>query len=81
MYIFIIIYTIKELELVNLRMSKWRIGSVMQWFSTLLNLLFCDTVPHVVVTSNHKIISLLFSNCNSATVMNYDVNSCAFQCS
>jgi hypothetical protein len=31
-------------------------------------------VPHVLVTPNHKIISLLLPNCNFATVMNCNVN-------
>jgi hypothetical protein len=33
-----------------------------------------NTVPHGVVAPNHKIISLLFHNCNFATVRNYNVN-------
>jgi hypothetical protein len=81
MYIFIIIYTIKEREGKTLRMSKWGTGNVMQWFSTFLILLLRNTVSHAVVTSNHKIILLLFHNCNSATVMNYNVNIGVFQCS
>ena len=33
-----------------------------------------NTVPHVMVTDNPKIISLLLHNCNFATVMNHNVN-------
>ena len=33
-----------------------------------------NTVPHVVVTPNYKIILLLLHNCNFATVMNHYVN-------
>ena len=33
-----------------------------------------NTVPHVVVTPNHKSISLLLHNCNFATLMNCNVN-------
>lgn len=33
-----------------------------------------NIVPHVVVTFNHKIISLLFHNWNFATVINSNVN-------
>jgi hypothetical protein len=33
-----------------------------------------DIVLHVVVTLKHKINSLLFHNCNFATVMNHNVN-------
>ena len=58
--------------------SACQVGSVLntveQWFSTFLMLRPFNTVPHVVVTSNHKIISLLLHNCNFATVMNYNVN-------
>ena len=31
-----------------------------------------NTVPHAVVTPNHKIISLLLHNCNFVTVRNRD---------
>ena len=34
------------------------------------------TVPHSVVTPNHKVISLLLNNRNLVTVMNHNVNSC-----
>ena len=37
----------------------------MQWPFTL--------VPHIVVTPNYKIISLLLHNCNFSTVMYHDV--------
>ena len=33
-----------------------------------------NRAPHVVVTPNHKIISLLLHNCSFATVMNHNVN-------
>lgn len=33
-----------------------------------------NTVPHGVVTPDHKIISLLLYNCNFATVMNHNIN-------
>ena len=34
-----------------------------------------NSVPHAVVTPNHKIISLLLRNCDFATVMKRDVNT------
>ena len=33
-----------------------------------------DAVPHVVVTPNYKIISLLLHNCDFATAINCNVN-------
>jgi hypothetical protein len=42
-------------------------------YSTVSNFLMLrpfNTVPHVVVTPTHKIISLLLPNCNFATFMN-----------
>ena len=33
-----------------------------------------NTVPYVVVTSNHKIISSLLHNCNFTTVVERSVN-------
>ena len=45
-----------------------------QWFSTFLTLWPFNTVPRVVETPNHKTISLLFHDCNYATVMNRKVN-------
>ena len=45
----------------------------MQWFSTFLMLWHFNTVPYVVVTSNHEIISLPLNNSNSVTVMNHNV--------
>lgn len=44
-----------------------------QWFSAFLWPL--NTVPHVVLTPNRNIISLLFYNCTFATVMNRNVIS------
>ena len=44
-----------------------------QWFSTFL--MPFNTIPHVV-TSSHKIISLLLHNYNFATVINCNVNIC-----
>lgn len=46
--------------------------------STFLTLRPFNTVPHVVMTPNHKIISLLLHSTNFATVMNCNVNICAF---
>lgn len=41
-----------------------------QHFSAFFMLLWpFNTVPHVVVTPNHKTISLIFHNCNFATVV------------
>ena len=37
-----------------------------------------NIVLHVVVTSNHKIISLLLPNYNFAAVVNHNVNICVF---
>ena len=45
-----------------------------QWLSTFLTLGSFNTVPHVEVTNNQKIISLLFHNCNFVTVMNHNIN-------
>lgn len=33
-----------------------------------------NTVPHIVVTANHKIISLLFQNINFAIIVNCNVD-------
>ena len=44
-----------------------------QWFSTFLMLRPFNTVPHVVVTPNHEVISLLLYNYDFATVMNHNV--------
>lgn len=41
---------------------------------SLLTLQPCDTVPHIVVTPNHKIISLLLHNYNLAIDMDCNVN-------
>ena len=46
-----------------------------QCFSTFLMLPPLNTVPHVVVTPNHKIISLLLRDYNFANVMNHNVNN------
>jgi hypothetical protein len=35
-----------------------------------------NTVPHVVVTPNIKLFSLLLHNCNFASVLNCSVNIC-----
>jgi hypothetical protein len=45
-----------------------------QWLSTFLMLGPFNTVPHVVVTPKHKMISILLHNYNFATVINYNVN-------
>ena len=56
-------------------MYIWEIHWTEQWFSAfLMPWPFNNTVPHVVVTSNHKIILLLLHNCNFATVINHNVN-------
>jgi hypothetical protein len=41
----------------------------------LLNAVTLNTVPHDVVTPNHKIILLLLLNCNFAIAMNPNVNT------
>jgi hypothetical protein len=33
-------------------------------------------IPHVVVTPNHKIISLIHHTSNVTTVMNHNINTC-----
>lgn len=43
-----------------------------EWF---LILRPANTVPHVVVTPNHKTISLLLHSCNFTTVVNHNVNT------
>lgn len=47
---------------------------VSKWFSIFLILSPFNTVPHGVVTPDHKIISLLLYNCKFATVMNHNIN-------
>ena len=49
-----------------------------QWLTSFLILISFNAVPRVVVTPNHKIISLLLQNCNFPTVMNCNVNICVF---
>lgn len=44
------------------------------WFSTIPLLQPCKTVPPVMVTPNHKSISLLLQNCSSVAVMNHNAN-------
>ena len=43
------------------------------WVSTFLILQLLNTVSHVVVNPNHKIISLLLHNCNFAAIINNNV--------
>ena len=45
-----------------------------QWFSTFLMLQPFNTVIHIMVSPNHKIISLPLHHCNFSTVMNGNVN-------
>lgn len=47
--------------------------------STFLTLQPLNTVPHVVGTSNHTLISLLLHNYSYATVMNCNINIYVFQ--
>jgi hypothetical protein len=53
----------------------WEMG-LKQRFSTFLmpRLRLFNTVPHVVVTPSHKIVSLTLYNCNFATVINHTTN-------
>lgn len=55
-------------------LNKCYLFPVGQWFSTFLTLWPCNTAPHVVMTPNYKILSLLPPNCDSATAMNPNVN-------
>jgi hypothetical protein len=64
-----IVYT-----MLNLKLEYYQYKSLKEWFSTFLMLWPFNTVLHVVVTSNHKIISLLLHNCNFAVVINCNVN-------
>jgi hypothetical protein len=48
--------------------SSW----AQHWFSA--SLVLYNTVIHVVVISNHRLLLLLLHNWNFATVMNYNVN-------
>lgn len=51
-----------------------RFNLLSQWVSPFVMLLpFNAPVPPVVVTPNHKIISLLLINCNFATFVNRNV--------
>ena len=45
--------------------------SLEQWFTTFLTLRPLNTVPHVVVAPNHKLVYLLL---HFATVMNHNLN-------
>lgn len=45
-----------------------------QWFSIFLMLQPLNTTLRVVVTLNHKTISLLIHNCNFSTIMNHNVS-------
>ena len=49
-----------------------------QCFSAFVTLRPFNTIPHVVVTPNHKITSLLLHNYHFATGMYCDVKICAF---
>jgi hypothetical protein len=66
----------------DITLSQSLVISYMLWealeqrFPTFLMLRPFDTVPHAVVTPNHKIISLKLHNCNFAAVMNQNVNIC-----
>ena len=58
-----------------LRDSSYYVHNTLDlWVSTFLILQLLNTVSHVVVNPNHKIISLLLHNCNFATVVNHNVN-------
>ena len=46
-----------------------------QWFSTFLMLRPFNTVPHLVVTPNYKVILLLPHNCHLAAVTNHNATS------
>ena len=46
-----------------------------QWFSAFPMLRPFNTVPHVVVTPNHKIIFIVISYCIFATVLNHSANT------
>ena len=48
------------------------------WLSTSLMLFPFNTVPHVVVTPNHKIFLLLHHNCTFAIVRNHSTSTCGF---
>lgn len=48
-----------------------------QWFSTFLMQWPFNTVPHIC--SDPNVGSLLLSNCDFVTIMNHNVNICAFQ--
>ena len=47
-----------------------------QWFSAFLTLWLFNTVPHVAVIPDHKIILLMLHTCSFATVLNLRVNIC-----
>lgn len=56
------------------RHSNYCISPVRATVLNLLMLWLFNTVPHVVVTLNHKIILLLLQNYNIATIMNCDAH-------
>lgn len=46
-----------------------------QCFPTFLMLNPSNTVPHVIVTFNHKIMLLPLQNCNFATLVNHNLGT------
>lgn len=57
------------------RESLFRVSIRAQtWFSTFLMLQSFKIVLHVVVNPTHKIVPLIFHNCNFAIAMNFTVN-------
>lgn len=57
----------------QLVMVSWEVLKPLgNWLSTFLMLRPFNTILHVVVTLDHKIISLLLFSYNSATVMKYN---------
>jgi exopolysaccharide biosynthesis protein len=60
----------------SLTANKYSVSdSLDQWLSTFLMFLLFKTVPHIVLTSNHKIVLLLHHNSDFATVINCNVNN------
>jgi hypothetical protein len=58
----------------NVRSIKYLIITLRQWSSNNIMLEPFHSVPHAVVSINHKVSSLLLHSNNYATVMNHHLN-------
>lgn len=58
---------------ITLKSASLAIYSQDQWFSAFPELQPLNTIAHVLVTPNHRTISMLLPNRNLATVLNHNV--------